>query len=63
MSATIETYDAEGNLTARAVIPDAHEGHPNTCTMWCQECYFEACGAYETITGPLGTYGKKNDDG
>lgn len=50
----ITLYNAAGEVTERHVITaKAHDGHPETCTMWCQECYFEACGAYETILGPL----------
>lgn len=48
----IEMCDVNGVVTERHVITaKAEDGHAEgKCTMWCQDCYFAACGAYENPT-------------
>ena len=45
---TVTVYDAEGNVVMHEEIEPAETGHDEgRCSMWCQRCYVEACGAPE----------------
>ena len=48
----IELCNAAGEVTERHVITaKAEDGHAEgMCSLWCQDCYFAACGAYEQPT-------------
>jgi len=45
----ITIYDRDGNAVQREEIHErAEDGHDDgTCSMWCQRCYIDACGAPE----------------
>jgi hypothetical protein len=49
---TVKVSDADGVvLHVQEEIAPAEEGHDEgRCTMWCQRCYVEACGAPELPT-------------
>lgn len=48
MSATITLLDVDGNVLLHEEIEPAETGHDDgRCSMWCQHCYIEACGAPE----------------
>lgn len=46
---TITVHDPTGEVVKRHEIHErAEDGHDEgTCSMWCQRCYVEACGAPE----------------